>query len=164
MALLALLSPAALRLGTAYLAITAVIVEALRLRVPVVGHALATVVPVYREREQRRPSGALWLAIGYALASWMPPGAAVAGIVAGGLADPAGAVVGARVGRGTGKTVAGSIAVAATTLVVVGATGMPWAVAGGAAAVAALVERWPGPFDDNLLVSPAVGAAVMLLA
>ena len=164
MALLALLSPAALRLGTLYLAVTAVVLEILRLRVPAVGRGLAAVVPVYREREQERPSGAMWLSIGYAVAAWMPPHAAVAGILAGGLADPAGAVGGSRLGRGARKSLPGSLAVTVTALLAVRAAGLPWAAAAGAAATAAVVERWAGPLDDNLVIAPAVSLAVLLLA
>lgn len=163
-ALLVLVSPTALRLGTLYLAITAVILEATRLRVPAVRRALGAVIPVYREREAARPSGAMWLAIGYAVAAWMPPQAAVAGILAGGLADPAGAAVGSRLGRGVPKSLPGSVAVFGTALVVLLAIGLPWMVAAAAAATAALVERWAGRLDDNLVLAPAVGLVVGLLA
>lgn len=147
-----------------YLAATAVLLEVLRLRVPAVRQGLATVVPVYRERERQRPSGAMWLALGYAVAAWMPPHAAVAGILAGGLADPAGAVVGSRFGDGAPKSHPGSLAVAVTALLVVHVAGVPWMAAAVAGAGAAVVERWSGPLDDNLLVAPVVGLVVALLA
>jgi len=161
---LVLVSPAALRLGTLYLAATAVLLETLRLRVPAVRQGLAALVPVYRERERQRPSGAMWLALGYAVAAWMPPQAAVAGILAGGLADPAGALVGSRFGGGAAKSLPGSLAVAVTTLVAVRASGLPWMTAVVAGAVATVVERWSGPVDDNFVVAPSVALAVALLA
>jgi dolichol kinase len=157
-------SPGALRLGTLYLAATAVLLEVVRLRVPAVRQGLAAVVPVYRERERQRPSGAMWLALGYAVTAWVPPHAAVAGILAGGLADPAGAVVGSSFGGGAPKSRPGSLAVALTAALAVRVSGTPWTAAAVAGAVAAIVERWSAPIDDNLMVAPAVGLAVALLA
>jgi dolichol kinase len=164
-ALLGLVSLPALRLATAYLAVTAVLVEALRLRVPGVGRGLAALVPVYREHERTRPSGAMWLALGYAIAACVPhPAAAMGGVLAGGLADPAGAWVGSRLGGGARKSVAGTAAVAAVALAAMLAAGLPPAAAAGAGLAAALVERWPGPCDDNLLVAPAAALAAFALA
>lgn len=106
----------------------------------------------------------MWLAIGYAVAAWMPPQAAVAGILAGGLADPAGAAVGSRWGHGVRKSLPGSIAVLATALLALRAIGLPWTVAAAAAITAALVERWSGRLDDNLVLAPAVSLVVGWLA
>jgi dolichol kinase len=164
-ALAGLFSPAALRLGTGYLATTAVLLEILRLRVPAVGRSLALLVPVYRERERDRPSGAMWLALGYAIAAWVPqPAAAMAGILAGGLADPAGALVGSRVGGGARKSAAGSAAVGVTALAAGWVVGLPPVAALGAALAALAAERWSGPCDDNLLVAPVAGLAAFGLA
>ena len=164
-ALLGLVSLSALRLATTYLAITAVLVEALRLRIPAVGRGLAAHVPVYRDHERERPSGAMWLALGYALAAWVPhPTAALTGILAGGLADPAAAMVGSRYGRGARKSLVGSAVVGIVALAAGLVTGLPLAAAGGAALAAAVVERWPGPCDDNLLVAPAAALAAFALA
>lgn len=164
-ALVGLVSPPVLRLATVYLAVTAVLLEVLRLRVPAVGRSLAALVPVYRDRERDRPSGAMWLAIGYAIAACVPhAAAAMGGILAGGLADPAGAAVGSRLGRGARKSLAGSAAVGLVALAAGLAAGLPAAAGIGAGLAAALVERWPGPCDDNLLVAPAAALAAFALA
>jgi dolichol kinase len=154
-----------LRLATAYVAATAILVEVLRLRVPAVERGLAALVPVYRDRERTRPSGAMWLALGYAAAAWVPhPTASLAGILVGGLADPAGALVGSRYGGGAPKSIAGSAAVGVIAVVAALLTGLPLAAAAGAAVAATVVERWPGPCDDNLLVPPAAALAAFAFA
>jgi len=164
-ALVGLVSPAALRLTTAYLAVTAGLLEVLRLRVPAVGRGLSALVPVYRDHERDRPSGAMWLAVGYAVAAWVPhPAAVLAGLLAGGLADPTGALVGSRYGGGARKSLAGSVTVGVVTLLAALASGLPRAAVVGAALAAMAVERWPGPFDDNLLVAPATALAAFALA
>jgi len=163
-ALLSLVSPSALRAGTAYLAVTAVVLEIVRLRVPGVAAIMARMIPVYREPERRRPSGALWLMLGYAVCAWFPSPGAVAGILAAGLGDPAGAMVGTRYGRGAPKSIPGSAAVAGSTLVMAAVVGAPWTVALVAGVAAAVVERWSGPLDDNLLVGPVTAAVVSVLA
>lgn len=163
-ALLTLISPAALRVGTAYLAVTALALELVRLRVPAVAVVMARMVPVYRAHERRRPSGAMWLMLGYAVCAWFPSPAALAGILAGGLGDPAGAVVGSRFGRGAPKSVPGSAAVAGVTLAAGVAAGAPWPAAVLAGLAAAAVERWSGSVDDNLLVGPVTAAVVFTLA
>lgn len=163
-ALLILISPAALRLGTAALALTMLALEVARLRSAAVGRALARLVPVYRDRERRRPSGALWLLVAYAACAWFPHLAALAGILAGGLADPAGAAVGTRFGRGAGKSVPGSAAVVAVAILVTRAVGAPWPTAVAAGVAAGIAERWSGPLDDNLVVAPVAAAVVAALA
>jgi dolichol kinase len=165
LAFLALVSPHALRLSTAYLAVTAVLLETLRLRIPAVGRVLSLLVPVYREHERDRASGAMWLALGYAAAAWVPhPAAALAGILVGALADPAGALVGSHCGGGSRKTLAGSTAVGVVAVAATLVAGLPLPAAVGAALAATVVERWPGPCDDNLLVSPAAALAAFALA
>jgi len=161
--LLWLHSPQALRLGTGALAVAAIVLDVIRLRVPRLGGAVEELVPVYRDRERRRPSGALWLALGYAACAWVPGNAAVAGILAGGLADPVGAMVGSQFGRAVPKSIPGSLAVAAVALRAARAAGLPWPAAAGAALAASAVERWHGPFDDNLLVGPAAAIAAFAL-
>jgi dolichol kinase len=162
-ALLALRSPSSLLIGTGTLAAVAVVVEIIRLRAPRAGGWLAMRVPVYRPRERGRPSGALWLALGYAICALGPPHAAVAGILAGGLADPVGAAVGSRWGGGSSKSNVGSAAVAGVTFGAVMITGATWWVAIVAALAAGVVERWPAPFDDNLLVGPATALVTAAL-
>lgn len=164
-ALVGLVSPSALRLTTAYVAVTAVLLEVLRLRVPAVGRSLSALVPVYRDHERGRPSGAVWLTLGYAAAAWVPNStAALAGILVGGLADPAGALVGSRYGGGAPKSAAGSAAVGSVALVAALLAGLPFLGALGAALAATVVERWPGPCDDNLLVPPTAALAAFALA
>ena len=163
-ALLTLISPAALRLGTAYLAATMLALEVARLRSDAVAGVLARMVPVYRDRERRRPSGALWLLLAYAACAWFPHPAALAGILVAGLADPAGAVVGTRFGGGARTSVPGSAAVAGVAMLVTVAVGVPWLTAVLAAAAAAGAERWSGAVDDNLVVAPVTAAVVAVLA
>lgn len=163
-AVLGLHSPAALRTGTLGIALAAVLVEWGRLRWQPAARMLARLVPVYREQESRRPSGALWLAIGYAVAAWVPSPASMVGMLAGGLADPAGAAVGARWGRGERKSVPGTLAVGLTAAAAAVAAGLPVSAGLGSGVAAALLERWPGPFDDNLLLAPGVAVAASVLA
>jgi dolichol kinase len=92
------------------------------------------------------------------------PTAPLAGILVGGLADPAGALVGSRYGGGAPKSIAGSAAVGVTAVVAALLTGLPLAAAAGAAVAATVVERWPGPCDDNLLVPPAAALAAFAFA
>ncbi len=147
-------------------ALLAVLVEFIRLSSPSVARFLHSAVPVYRQREQRRPSGAMWLALGYALAAWTPPPAPVGGILVAACADPAASLVGAwrAVPPGGSKTWRGSLAhglVAIALLLVVGAP-VPAAAAG--ALVATVVERWPLGLDDNLLIAPATALTIMLVS
>lgn len=163
-ALLALVSPTTLRLGTAYLAVTMLVLEAVRLRSGAVAERLGRWIPVYRDRERRRPSGAMWLFLAYAGCAWFPAPAAVAGILTGGLADPAGAAVGSRFGRGSGKTLPGSAAVAAMAVLGIRLAGAPLPAAVAAGLAAAVAERVSGPIDDNLVVAPVAAAVVAALA
>lgn len=141
-----------------------ILLETARLGVPRFGAWLARALPVYRAPEARRPSGAAWLWLGYAAAVWLPAPAAAAGILAAALADPAAAAVGERWGRGPGKTWAGTAAALAAAAAALVALGLPPRAAGAGALAAAALERWPGPFDDNLLLAPGVAAVVALAA
>ena len=129
------------------------------------GDLLRRLVPVYRPEEAARPSGAFWLCIGYAAALWFPmPGAAV-GVLAGAVADPVASAVGSRwggpVGRKTWVGSAGAFGVIVAACLVVG---LPWLVALIAGLAGAGLERWSGPFDDNLLLAPGVAATVWALS
>ena len=163
-ALLVLVSPPALRLGSAGLVATMLALEVARLRSDAVARMLARLVPVYRDRERRRPSGALWLLLAYAACAWFPYPASVAGILVGALADPAGAALGSRFGRGARKSIPGSAAVAGVAMLVTVAVGVSWVTAVLAGSAAAIAERWPGPLDDNLVVAPVTAAVVAALA
>ena len=143
----------------------AVLFEALRLGLPSIRAFTARLVPVFRSREAARPSGAGWLLVGYALCARMPLPAAMSAVVAGALADPAAAVVGTMFGGGVPKSWPGTAAafvVALVALPVIVNLSLP--VAGLAALVAAALERWSGPLDDNLLIAPGVGLTVWWLA
>lgn len=162
--LLALWSWDALRLVLTAGGAAALAFEALRLRVPTFRDWLAALVPVFRPREAEQVSGAAWLALGYAAVSWLPAPAPGAAILTAALADPAGAIVGARFGRGERKSWPGTAAVGVTALLALSALGWPWLSVLGGATVAAVVERWSAPLDDNLVVPIAVGVAVWSLA
>jgi dolichol kinase len=139
-------------------------VEALRLSRPSVRTWLDRYIPVFRSREARRPSGAAWLAAGYAIAAWVPAPAPAAGILVAALADPAASWMGTRAGPAAGKTWVGTGAAWAVGVSALVALGYPWVVATVAAAAGAGLERWNGALDDNLTVAPGVAAAVFLLA
>jgi dolichol kinase len=162
--LAALVSLPLLRAVTGLVAAGAFGLELVRLRWPGLALAMARRIPVYRPAERTRISGAAWLALGYAIAAWLPPPGPVAGILAGGLADPAASLIGARWGAGRPKSGAGTLAVAAVTgmAALAAGVGVPGALAAGL--LGAGLERWPGPFDDNLLLAPGVAAVAALLA
>ena len=60
----------------------AAILETIRLGRPEFREFLARQIPAFRPGEQRRPSGALWLAFGLAAAAFFPPQAGVVGVLA----------------------------------------------------------------------------------
>lgn len=145
-------------------------IEALRLSRARVNAVLACAVPAFRPVESRRPTGATWLAVGYAISAWLPPPGPQAGLLVGGLADPAASLVGSRWGHGGergrengGKTAVGTLGFAAVAVVVLLVLGLrPTAVALVAVA-GALVERFSGPIDDNVLVPPVAGLVAVLV-
>ncbi len=135
-----------------------------RIRHPAIHDAAFRALPVFRQSERRRLSGAFWLLLGYAIAALLPARAAAAGILVGALADPAAAIVGERLGGGRAKSWPGTLAALVTGYAALAVAGVPMDVVAVAGAVGATVERWPGAVDDNLLIAPAVGATVALLA
>lgn len=144
--------------------------ELARLRSRLFREKLHKLVPVYRATEESRVSGAGWLTLGYAVASWFPLPAPVVGILAGALADPAASAIGSRWGGGGGggrarevKTVAGTLAALAVTFVLCAAVGLAWTNCLAAGITAAALERWP-VLDDNLVVAPGVAAVVWVLS
>ncbi len=143
--------------------LAAVVFEGLRLGLPAVRELTARLVPVFRPGEARQPSGAAWLFVGYAVCAWFPSQAAAAAVLAGALADPAAAVVGRRFGGGIPKSWPGTLAAFAVGAAALGLIGVPALAAVVAGAVGALLERSPGPFDDNLLIAPGVGLTVWWL-
>ncbi|MEX0692180.1 MAG: hypothetical protein WD043_10105 [Gemmatimonadales bacterium] len=144
------------------LAAGALVTEIIRLKVPAARAFWQRALPVWRPHEAEQFSGALWLAIAFAIAVHAPPAAALGAILAAAWADPAAAVVGGLVGKQSGKSVAGTVTVLAVTTGVVLGVGYPLAVAVVAGTVAAMLERWAVAPDDNLWVAP--GVAVTLLA
>ena len=144
------------------LAVAAVASELVRLNVPAVRAFWQRTLPVWRPHEDERFSGAMWLAIAFAIAAHAPTAAALGGILAAAWADPAASLVGGLTGKGRRKTLAGSGTVLVITAGVVLVVGYSLAVAFVAGTVAAVLERWAVGPDDNLWVAP--GVAVTLLA
>jgi dolichol kinase len=148
------------------LAALAVVLEVARLTLPRVQAMFARAVPVFRRTERTRPSGAMWLAVSWAIAAQAPPPAAIAGMLVAAWADPAASLVGTRFGAGAAKSLAGSAAAAVVgalvAAVVLVAAGLPWWPALPAGLAAALLERLDLP-DDNLLLAPGVALVLVLL-
>lgn len=153
-----------LRTTLLLIAAAAAVVETVRIARPEVHDRLADAVPAFRPAERGRPSGAMWLAFGLALAAWFPPRAAIAGILAGTLADPAASWIGGWLGGAARKSWAGSTAALAVTFAGAMLAGLAWPTALAAALVGAGLERWSAPIDDNLALAPGVALAVRLLA
>jgi dolichol kinase len=153
-----------LRTAVVVIAIIALVIDVARILQPALHSRLTALLPVCRDTERRRLSGATWLWFGYALAVWAPAPGPAAGILVAALADPAASLVGERFEPHDGKTWPGAAAAATVAYFALLALRVPWSVALAGATVAALVERWSGPVDDNLLVAPAVAAAVAFLA
>lgn len=117
-----------------------------------------------KEGERAGVTGATTLSVGFtATAVLLPGGAALAGILFAGLADPAAGVAGRRWGRlryPGGKSVAGS----AACLVVAFGIGLGLGLGPGRAALAAAlvtaVEAFALRVDDNVYLSLAGAAAV----
>jgi dolichol kinase len=142
----------------------AAVLEGIRIRYPPVRDGFSRLVPVFRPSEAARPSGAFWLLVGYAAAVWFPETPAAAGVLAGALADPAASLVGSRWGGGERKSWIGTAAALGVSLAIFLALGLPLVATLAAAAVAAALERWPGPADDNLIIPPGVAVCVWMLA
>ena len=141
----------------------AVVVEGARLAVPVFRRALGRAVPVFRAREDTRPSGAMWLAVGYALAALTPAPAPAAGILVAAFADPAASLVGTwRRGAGR-KTWRGTAAHAVVATVILTVLGWSLPAVVGGALVASVLERWSAGVDDNLVVAPVTALVVFAI-
>lgn len=141
-----------------------VVLDSVRVMYPAFGDFVTRLVPVFRTSESKILSGASWLSIGYALAAWLPHPAATAGILVGALADPAASLAGSMAARPSlRKTWIGSGAAALVAALVLFVTGISLVAVVGGAAAAMVLERWPGPLDDNLIVAPGVAFVVWLL-
>ncbi len=140
----------------------ALTLELWRLESPRFNRWLYHTLPVFRDREAKAMSGAFWLAVGYALASWFPYPWSAAGILVGALADPTGAIVGRSLGFRGKKSWPGTTAVYVVAAIVLWGFGLPARVVLAGALVAAAAERWSGPLNDNLLVAPGSAAICWL--
>ena len=153
-----------LRLTLTSVAFVALMIDLARIRSGTVGRRFERLAPLFKPAEAGRLNGATWLCFGYALAAWFPPVAPVGGILVAAFADPAASLVGGWARRSHGKTVRGSLAALAVSFVVLWLVGVSWpaVLCGGVAG--AVLERWPEPFDDNLLVAPGVACVIWLIA
>lgn len=145
------------------LALISLTLDTARVASPNIGRSLQRLVPVFRETEMRRLSGASWLMLGYALAAWFPPPAPAAGVLVAATADPAASLIGTMGGIPGKKTWRGSAAGALVAALVLVCLGLPWIAVILAAVAAAVFERWSGILDDNLIIAPAVALAIWLL-
>ena len=150
---------AVLLVGTAL----AVVLEMVRLRSFRLRNWMVRVAPVFRPEEAGRPSGAMWLAVGYGIAALFPPPAPAMGILIGAIADPVASWAGSAGTATQGKTLRGSAGHFVIALGLLVPAGLPWGRAAVAAAVGTVLERWSGPLNDNVVVAPGVAAAVTLL-
>ena len=138
--------------------------EFLRLRFAAVRDCLRKWVPVFRQEEAARVSGAAWLAAGYAVAGWVPAPGVLGGILVSAFADPAASLVGSRLGKSQGrKTAAGSLAALVVSFAIAASIGLNLLNAMIVALVAVALERWP-VVNDNLSLAPGVAAAIWVLS
>jgi dolichol kinase len=135
-------------------------------------HFLRHTRTMLRPHERRGLAGATWMAIAYAAATVLfPKPVAIAAMLFNGLGDAAAALVGKRWGRRRttwGKSWEGFAAGLAVDLAI--GVGL-WVLAPGAvslaaallgAVAAATVEFAPLPLDDNLRITLAGGAGIMV--
>jgi dolichol kinase len=148
----------------------ACVVEFARRRSPTVAAWFnATVGDMLRPHEMTNGiTGATWLLAAFALTTLAAPlSAAIAATWAGAMGDASAAVVGTAWRRwrgGSGKSLAGSLACAATTAL--GAWWLAGVTPGWAAllgVIAALAERPTRGLDDNVRVTAAVALAAVVL-
>ncbi|HEX6912782.1 MAG TPA: hypothetical protein VF142_20410 [Longimicrobium sp.] len=135
-------------------------------------HFLRRTRSMLRPHERRGLAGATWMALAYAAALLLfPKPVAVAAMLFNGLGDAAAALVGKRWGRlrtAWGKSWEGFAAGLATDLAVglgmwmLAPAAVPLAGAVLGAIVAASVEFAPLPLDDNVRVTLAGGAGIVL--
>ena len=154
-------------------AILALAIDFARHRIrPVRYHFLRHTRTMLRGHERRGLAGATWMALAYAAALLLfPKPVAVAAMLFNGLGDAAAALVGKRWGRrrtAWGKSWEGFAAGLTVDLAVglgmwmLAPAAVPLAGAVVGAAVAASIEFAPLPLDDNVRVTLAGGAGIML--
>ncbi len=152
-----------LRVVLIAVSIFAITADVLRLKIPKLGAAVARFIPMFREREGKSFSGAMWLSLGYMAASLFSTPASICGIVVGALSDPAASLVGSRYGDPDKKTWIGSTAAVIVAFVVLLLTGIPWPAVVSGAVTATILERWSGPINDNLVIAPGTALIVWLM-
>jgi len=160
--LVPLVSWTGLRTAVVGAAVGALLLETVRLRAPSVGTRLRRLVPVFRDHEIARPSGAMWLAVGYGLAVLLPGPASVGGIVVGAVADPAASWIGSLAKGVEPKTWQGSLTHFVVAVAVLAALGFPVPSILAGSTVGSALERWPAGLDDNLLIAPGVALTLTL--
>jgi dolichol kinase len=154
-------------------AILALAIDVARHRIrPFRYHFLRHTRTMLRAHERHGLAGATWMAIAYAAAVLLfPKPVAVAAMLFNGLGDAAAALVGKRWGRrrtAWGKSWEGFAAGLAVDLAVglgmwmLAPAAVPLAAAVLGAVVAATVELAPLPLDDNVRVTLAGGAGIIL--
>ena len=156
----------------AAIAVVALATEAARTWVRPVRYAfLRRTRVMLRPHERRGIAGATWMALAYAAAALLfPRPVAVAAMLFNALGDAAAAVAGRRWGRHRtpwGKSWEGfaaglAVNVMAAALVALHAPALPLAAALAGALAAAAVELAPLPLDDNVRVTLAGGATILL--
>ena len=154
-------------------AVLALAIDVARHRIrPFRYHFLRHTRTMLRPHERRGLAGATWMAMAYAAATVLfPKPVAIAAMLFNGLGDAAAALAGKRWGRhrtGWGKSWEGFAAgLAVDALVAVGVwmmapAALPLAAALLGALAAASIEFAPLPLDDNVRVTLAGGAGIML--
>ena len=151
------------------LLLVAVAVEVMRARWVRAGAAFTRWVGVLlREREAARWTGATWMLAAFVLAvALFPRAEAVAAMWAVSVGDASAAVVGRWLGRRrfgpAGKSVEGSLALAAATFAGALLVARLDAGASAAAAISAALAEFPTrPLDDNIRVALATGFGILL--
>ena len=128
-----------------------------------------TVGGLFRAHERASITGATWLVLGmFASAALLPTPLAIATMWAAAAGDPAATLVGRSVGRlrlhPGGKSLEGSLACLATSVVgaaLIADLPLWWASSAG---VAAAIAEWPrGSLDDNVRITLAVGATLSVI-
>jgi dolichol kinase len=153
-----------LRLVLVAAAALGLVVEGLRIGNPSVAAWIHGRFPVFRTSERTRLSGATWLCLGYLAAACFPAPAPAAGIMVGAMADPAASLAGSWRRQSDRKSLRGSAAACGISATVLYVLGFPILTVALGSLVAAVIERWSGPLNDNFALAPAVALTVWYLA
>lgn len=169
-ALVLILPHGTARLVFALTMVLALAIDLARLRSAAVRHAfMHAFSAMLRDDELDRLTGASMLSIGFAFTVIvLPPHFAAAGLLIAGLADPAAAFVGRRIGRTRlpgGKSLEGACSFFLIAFAVGLATpSVGTAGAAVAAAITAALEAVSPRIDDNLYLPAAAGTLLWILA